>query len=367
MAGINVGIEPQIRARSSVFFGLEFFGRDETPLPQGCEALDCGRGIRSRRRAVVPDTRQRVEVLLVVEDRTLERHGAVDPVEAVQADITARDDVDVAIAQHSANDGLPDHEIVDLVEVRVADVLVQNPLDLDHAARRHDELAVRPLQQVAAQHGKRQGNRHGRHDRHNRTPTRIHPGTYAGQQDQQDQEETVGDQGSEKRDPVLPRDKLNGLARRHQVAEVAHAGPRIVGDVGGATPWDEPRHRHAQSLAGHVGVDLGRGDVRVPEQLLHLSQAGASVEQVSREAVAQRMRRHLRRDARLLDVVLDDQPQPLARQSVPARVEEERLLGPVLQVRHAALVEVRAQRLDGARVHGDDAFLRALAEAPRRG
>ena len=46
----------------------------------------------------------------------------------------------------------------------------------------------------------------------------------------------------------------------------------------------------ADPLAGQVGVQLGRADTRMSEQLLDDPQVGAALEQVRRERVAQRVR-----------------------------------------------------------------------------
>ena len=47
----------------------------------------------------------------------------------------------------------------------------------------------------------------------------------------------------------------------------------------------------SEVFAVHVGVDLGGGEVGVAEHLLHRAQVGAALEQVGREAVAQRVGR----------------------------------------------------------------------------
>ena len=38
---------------------------------------------------------------------------------------------------------------------------------------------------------------------------------------------------------------------------------------------------------GHVGVDLGRAEALVAKELLHYTEVGAAIQQVSREAVAE--------------------------------------------------------------------------------
>ena len=43
---------------------------------------------------------------------------------------------------------------------------------------------------------------------------------------------------------------------------------------------------------GYVGVELGRGEVGVPQHLLDGAQVGAALEQVGRERMAQKVRMH---------------------------------------------------------------------------
>jgi len=50
-----------------------------------------------------------------------------------------------------------------------------------------------------------------------------------------------------------------------------------------------------QSTGRDVGIDLSRGEVLVTEQLLHDPQVGATIEQVGRERVPQRVRRDAQR------------------------------------------------------------------------
>ena len=42
-----------------------------------------------------------------------------------------------------------------------------------------------------------------------------------------------------------------------------------------------------EPLVGHVGIDLGGGEIRVAQQHLHHSQIGAVIEQVGGEGVTQ--------------------------------------------------------------------------------
>ena len=71
-------------------------------------------------------------------------------------------------------------------------------------------------------------------------------------------------------------EKLLGIAHR---ASFLLSGPR----VGLAVDVPDP-------FAGHVRVQLGRGDTRMSEQLLDDPQVGAALEQVRRERVPQRVR-----------------------------------------------------------------------------
>ena len=119
----------------------------------------------------------------------------------------------------------------------------------------------------------------------------------------------------------------------------------------------------SKPLARHVGVDLSGRDVGVPEELLNLAQSGPTVEQVRRKAVPEGVGRDVGANARLLNVVLDDQLQPLARQPPPSWVEEHRFLRRVQLARHTAFSALRAEPRGAPIVHGDDPLLRALAEA----
>ena len=70
----------------------------------------------------------------------------------------------------------------------------------------------------------------------------------------------------------------------------------------------------AQRGIGEVGVDLGRLEVRVAEQLLHDPQVGAALEQVRRERVAQGVRAGpLRRPPAASTQRSSDEPQRRAR------------------------------------------------------
>ena len=86
----------------------------------------------------------------------------------------------------------------------------------------------------------------------------------------------------------------------HDHADPGDRGPHLLipdplPSACGAPP-SGPRVRRVvdltQMLLGHQGVDLRRGDARVPEKLLHDAHVRATFQQMRRERVTQRVRRH---------------------------------------------------------------------------
>ena len=73
-----------------------------------------------------------------------------------------------------------------------------------------------------------------------------------------------------------------------------------------------------QPFGGDVGIDLGRDQVRVAEQLLHAAQVRAGVEQVRRVAVPQLVRCQVRIEAGEGEILLQAQLQVPRRDGVPA-------------------------------------------------
>ena len=78
-----------------------------------------------------------------------------------------------------------------------------------------------------------------------------------------------------------------------------------------------------QLSPSHVGVHLGGGNTRVTQQLLNVAQGCAVLEQMSGEAMTQRMGCDALPDACLFAVVLHDVPDPLAGQSLASVVHEQ--------------------------------------------
>src|SRR5688500_15705939 len=90
----------------------------------------------------------------------------------------------------------------------------------------------------------------------------------------------------------------------------------------------------AQKLTIHVSVDLSSGDVRVTQHLLHRTKIRSAFQKVSRERVAERVRRNRLGDPCDIDVFAEDFPRTHPRQRLPASVEKEHALSlPTLELR----------------------------------
>ena len=88
------------------------------------------------------------------------------------------------------------------------------------------------------------------------------------------------------------------------VAESAAFGVRMGGEV-----------RLAAALVRDVRVELGRGEIRMPEHLLDAAEVGAAFEQMRRERVAEEMRVHaLRLEPRPLGEPPEDEKDARPRQ-----------------------------------------------------
>ncbi len=78
----------------------------------------------------------------------------------------------------------------------------------------------------------------------------------------------------------------------------------------------------ANMVISEMSVDLGRGNTRVSEQLLHVSQACAASQQVRCETVPQRVWRQLRRNSRSAGVGPKPEPEALSGDAPASRVQE---------------------------------------------
>src|SRR6185437_751259 len=109
-----------------------------------------------------------------------------------------------------------------------------------------------------------------------------------------------------------------------------------------------------------VGVDLGRGDVGMPQQFLYPAQLGAGLEQVRGEGMAEKMRIDMGGEALAARPVRDpqlDRPPP---EAPPGAADEERLLLRSREVR--ALGEPLLEGANGHAAHRHPARLASLAE-----
>ena len=73
-----------------------------------------------------------------------------------------------------------------------------------------------------------------------------------------------------------------------------------------------------QVFVGNVGVDLGCGDVGVPQHRLYTAEVGAVLQKVGGKGVADNVRGYFARDARF-DCVVFDNALDRARGKPPAR------------------------------------------------
>ena len=66
-----------------------------------------------------------------------------------------------------------------------------------------------------------------------------------------------------------------------------------------------------EPFARNVGINLGGGNVAVPEQHLDDAQIRAVIEKMSRKCMSQRVGRDVSRDPRAFGVALDEMPERL--------------------------------------------------------
>ena len=98
-----------------------------------------------------------------------------------------------------------------------------------------------------------------------------------------------------------------------------------------------------------VGIELGRGDVRMAEQLLHHAQIGTTIEQVRRKGVAQGMRMDLRAEPCALGSGANDRPGCLTAEAGTTSGEEKStLVGLLSDAAAARLLVDGAPRVDPA-------------------
>ena len=100
----------------------------------------------------------------------------------------------------------------------------------------------------------------------------------------------------------------------------------------------------AQAHRGHVRVDLGGGDLGVPEQRLHDAQVGAARQEVRRERMAEHVREDARAETRGERTPPDDLPDRLARQGAAAAADEDEGARPPAKLAAARRAEVRLER-----------------------
>jgi hypothetical protein len=129
-----------------------------------------------------------------------------------------------------------------------------------------------------------------------------------------------------------------------------------------------------------VGVDLGRGEVLVAEQLLDHAQVGTAVQEVGRERVAQGVWRHAHGQAGRAEQAIEAVAQTTHPERRPVVVEEDGARDRIRSVRirrdagpsepalgdehRPTIHQVRLQGGCGRRAEQADALLAALAQDP---
>src|SRR5512147_364975 len=124
----------------------------------------------------------------------------------------------------------------------------------------------------------------------------------------------------------------------------------LIAQTLSARPWVALCVDLPQPLHGYQRIDLGRGQRRVAEELLHDPDVGAPVEQVGGERVAQGVGREVTGQPRPLCRGPQDRPGTLAGEAASPLVEEDRGRAPPLGgQRRPAPYEVRRERRGGIR------------------
>ena len=117
------------------------------------------------------------------------------------------------------------------------------------------------------------------------------------------------------------------------------------------------------ALVAHVRVQLGRGEVGVPEHLLDAAEIGATLEQMGGERVPEEVGvNSFRLETGAFGEAAQDHERSGAGEPSALGVQEELLPVAAVEVR-AAASEIPANRLCGGTAERDDALLSAFAEA----
>src|SRR5678815_436664 len=142
---------------------------------------------------------------------------------------------------------------------------------------------------------------------------------------------------------VPPRSLSACLAAMAEVVWGPQAAkrPRIITQLSG--PGMERFVNLLQPLPDHVGVDLGGGDLRVPQHHLDRSQIRPSLQKVCRERMPEHMRRDVFPDGSLFRVCFQDLPKLHTAERGAARGQEKYLCG----VGAAAEIQIRLYSLPG--------------------
>ncbi len=107
----------------------------------------------------------------------------------------------------------------------------------------------------------------------------------------------------------------------------------------------------------HIRIDLGRGNIRVPQHLLYAPEIGAVLHQMGRKRMAQRVRCDIGFDPGLLRIIFDQFPKALPAHGLPGTVGKEDIRSLVLQHGVPRAVQISGQCVSGRRPERNDPLL----------
>lgn len=125
-----------------------------------------------------------------------------------------------------------------------------------------------------------------------------------------------------------------------------------------------PTVKRPEMSPSHVGVDLGRAEVAVPEEKLHHAQVGPSVDQVGGKRVTENVGTDPRLEPHASGVAAKNRPDPLTGQGPSAGVHEKPRGFARAEKERTGGREVALEPAPGLLAHRNDAFLAALAANP---
>ncbi len=121
-----------------------------------------------------------------------------------------------------------------------------------------------------------------------------------------------------------------------------------------------------EPFVGHMGVNLGSGEIRMAQQHLHHPQIGAVIEQMGSKGVAQGMGRQLPADTGTLGIELDPVPEGLTGHHAGLLGGKYHVRAGATEKQGAGLPVVTLQPVHRFLPHGYQSLLVALAHHPHQ-